>query len=112
MHLRSLILLIAAAFAGASAAATPITIKFSGSASGAIAVRATHGADGQRVECDRAHECVLEISTGAWTLEYSAAGKWIAPSSIDVPNTPQTISAEIFDAAQVSGHSQLNEKMP
>src|SRR5436853_235195 len=97
MHLRSLIVLVAA-LAGVSAAATPITIKFADSASGVIAVRATRGADGQRVECDRAHDCVLELSTGAWTLDYSAAGKWIAPTTIEVASVPQTIASEVFDA--------------
>ena len=111
MHLRSLILLVAAASVGASAAATPITIKFSGPASRAIAVRATHGADERSVECVRAHDCVLDLSTGAWTLDYSVAGKWIAPTSIDVATVPQTIASEVFDAGNISGRIQLSEKM-
>ena len=111
MHLRSLILLVAAASVGASAAATPIIIKFSGPASRAIAVRATHGADERSVECVRARDCVLDLSTGAWTLDYSVVGKWIAPTSIDVATAPQTIASEVFDAGNISGRIQLNEKM-
>lgn len=110
MHLRSLIL--AAAFATAHAAATPITITFSGTSSGEIAVHATRGADEKRVVCERQAACVIDLSTGAWTLTSSAADKWIAPAAIDVTNASQTIAAQVFDTGGISGRIESKEKVP